>query len=253
LPRVQYSLSDNAPADFEAFVHELASRDGCKRILDVGGGANPLLPLDFIQRHGIEYTVLDISGGELDKAPADYVKALGDICHPSLRLCGRFDLVFSRMVAEHVRDGEAFHRNVQQLLVPKGVAVHIFPTLYALPFLVNRWFSEKLTSRLLDILQPGIRRKEGKQRKFPAYYSWCRGPSKRQLDRLGRLGYRVERYIGYFGHAGYYQRIKPLLLLNQWLQQMLLRHPLPLLTSYAVVVVRREMAGVSVPGVDQVD
>jgi hypothetical protein len=253
LPRVQYSLSDNAPADFEAIVRELASRDSCKRILDVGGGANPLLPLDFIQRHGIEYTVLDISADELAKAPADYVKVLGDVCDPSLPLRGRFDLVFSRMVAEHLRDGKAFHRNVQQLLVPRGAAVHIFPTLYALPFLINRWFPEKLTFGLLNILQPGDRREGGKQRKFPAYYSWCRGPSKRQLDKLGQLGYRVEVYVGYFGHGGYYRRIKPLRLLNQWLQQMLLRHPLPLLTSYAVVVLRRETEDVSVNGLDQVD
>ena len=242
LPR-QYRPSHNASADFEALVRELGSCDGCKHILEVGGGANPFLPLDFVQRHGIEYRVLDISADELAKGPTGYVKLVGDVCDPSLRLPERFDLIFSRMVAEHVRDGEVFHRNIQQLLVPGGVTVHIFPTLYAFPFLINGYFPEWLTSWLLDILQPGIRRKEGRQRKFPAYYSWCRGPSKRQFDRLGRLGYRVERYIGYFGHDGYYRRIKPLYLLNQWLSQMLLRHPLPLLTSYAIVVLRNDGGG----------
>src|SRR2546425_921567 len=34
-------------------------------------------------------------------------------------------------------------------------------------------------------------------------YSWCRGPTGRQLRRIEALGFSVERYVGSFGHALY--------------------------------------------------
>jgi SAM-dependent methyltransferase len=236
---IRFDLTPRAAADFEHLVRTLGSGARGRRVLDVGGGANPFLSLEFVREHGIDYTVLDISSEELGKAPGGYKTIVGDIAG-SAALPGKYDLIFSRMLAEHVVDGEAFHRNVYQLLATGGIAVHYFPTLYALPFLINRWFPERLGYWLLEVLQPGLRKQEGRKAKFPAFYSWCRGPTASQIARLERLGYRVEQYLGFFGHGGYYRRFKPMFLLNQWLSKMLVDHPVAALTSFAVVVLRRD-------------
>lgn len=55
-----------------------------------------------------------------------------------MRLPQSFDVVESQNVAEHVRDPEAMHHNIHAMLKPGGVAIHFFPTLFAVPFIVNR-------------------------------------------------------------------------------------------------------------------
>ena len=74
--------------------------------------------------------------------------------------------------------------------------------------------------------------------KFPAYYRWCRGPTRRQRERLESTGFEIERYLGYFGHY-YYDRVKPLERLGDALSRTLVRHPVPGLTAYSLVVLRR--------------
>ncbi len=140
-------------------------------------------------------------------------------------------------VNEHVDDGERYYRNIFAALRPGGVTAHCFSTLYALPFLANRLLPEGLTSRLLDLFNP---RDRYRQDKFPAHYSWSRGPSRRSIRRLRRLGYEVVEYRGYFGHP-YYDRpaLKPLRALEDAKAAWLCRHPIPALTSYAVVILRK--------------
>ena len=157
------------------------------------------------------------------------------------RTHGPFDAVFSRWTAEHVRDGERFHRHVFELLRPGGTAVHMFPTLYALPFLVNRVLPPALSSGVLFRACPA------RHAKFRPYYSWCRGPSRAQLARLRSVGFSIERYTGYFGHA-FYRRIKPLAAAERAFVGVMVDHPLPALTSFALVVLRRPPESPAVRG-----
>jgi SAM-dependent methyltransferase len=150
---------------------------------------------------------------------------------------GTFDLVFSRMVNEHVSDGQRYYRNIYNMLRPGGVTAHCFSTLYALPFLVNRLVPERLASCLLDVFNP---RNRYQQDKFPAHYSWSRGPSGRMRRRLMALGYEIVEYRGYFGHPYYNQPLmKPVRALEEAKAAWLCRHPIPALTSYAVVILRK--------------
>src|SRR5215212_1413723 len=110
--RIGFGESDDAFKGYGTFLERLASRPSVKRVCDIGGGANPALSLDFIERNGLEYVVLDISPEELAKAPDGYSKVQADITSPNLEIAGNYDLVFSKLVAEHVRSGRAFHRNV---------------------------------------------------------------------------------------------------------------------------------------------
>lgn len=74
--------------------------------------------------------------------------------------------------------------------------------------------------------------------KFPALYAWCRGPTARQIACFERLGYAVEEYTGFFRHD-YYCSIPPLQRLADGAASLLRRHPIPQLTSYAFVVLRK--------------
>src|SRR4029078_10831447 len=113
-----------------AYLVDLIIRKKLKKICEIGGGANPLLPLEFIKKHNLEYIVLDVSAEELSKAPQGYIKILGDITANDIdHLKNDYDLVFSKMLAEHVQSGKKFHQNIKQLLKPGGIAFHFFPTL----------------------------------------------------------------------------------------------------------------------------
>lgn len=212
----------------------------CRRVVEIGGGANPTLSPAFIRAHGIDYTLLDISQEELDKAPSDFRTLCVDICGDLSSMDGDYDFAFSRMLAEHVPDGERFHRNVLSLLRPGGVAFHFFPTLYAPPFVINAVLPEAYSGWLLRLLQPG-RERGGRHGKFPAHYQWCRGPSRRQLRRFESMGYEVLRYDGFFGHDPYYQKIPQLLRFHRWLCGKLIRHRTIVLTSFAQVTLERRL------------
>jgi 2-polyprenyl-3-methyl-5-hydroxy-6-metoxy-1,4-benzoquinol methylase len=220
---------------YHALVLELINEFKVRRVCDVGGGAHPSLSLDEVRSLGLDYTLLDISAKELAKAPPGYTKLHADIIKQQGRVPQGFDLVISTMLAEHVRSGADFHNNVRAMLKPGGVACHFFPTLYALPLLMNSLIPERLSRWLLDRFAPP----DAVHLKFPAFYSWCRGPSRRQIRRLERLGYTVLGYYGFFGHD-YYLKVPVLRTVHAALAKFLVAHPVPQWTSRAIVVLQRK-------------
>ncbi len=242
---IWYGPTSVADAKFHETLHRLASAPGVRRVCEIGGGANPALDLDFLRRHRLEYTVVDVAAEELGKAPAEYRRVQADISRPGHGLAGGYDLIFSRWCLEHVPRAEMFHREVHQLLAPAGRAFHLFPTLYSLPFVLNRLIPEAITSRLLLALMPH-RVPDGDHGKFPASYRWCRGPSRSQLRRLAGVGFTVEEYAAFFGHSGkfsfgsgYLNRIPLLCRIHEEITRLLLHCPVPTLTTYAYVVMQK--------------
>ena len=221
--------------------------DGRKGLVvcDIGGGAHPFFSPEEINTAGFRYTVLDISPGELALAPGTHRKIVcdagGDLEHAvelhgaRVNVCRQFDLVFSVMTAEHIRDAESFHRNVLAMLVPGGSALHLFPTLYTIPFLINKYTPEFVARFINRLFAPAHRRT---REKFRAYYHWCRGPLRRTVKRFERTGAEMIEYCGYFAH-GYYRRFPPLHWLHQCKMGYLERHPMPLMTNYAFIWYRK--------------
>lgn len=232
---ISFGRSQDAFDHYDSTLRDLISSHGCRSICEVGGGANPSLPLDFIKARGLRHCLLDISAEELAKAPDGYEKIVADITSDTPPVGGPFDIVVSKMLAEHVRRPRQFHENVRSLLRPGGIAFHFFPTLWSPPFIANLLLPERLATRVLQLVSPRDLRQYAK---FPAYYRWCRGPTATQRRRLERLGYLVERYTGFFGH-GYYNKIPVVRGLHAWAADLLLRHPVAWLTSFAYVVLRR--------------
>jgi SAM-dependent methyltransferase len=224
--------SDAAWEEYESILQRLVTQPGVSSVCDVGGGARPSLSVDYIREHGLRYTVVDISSEELANAPEGYEKLEADVASPAFRPTEQYDVVTSKMVAEHVRDPSHFHRNVLDMLVPGGRAFHFFPTLYTVPFAINRVLPEKLSERALYSSE--------KQRdfKFQAFYRWCRGPTAPQRRRLQEIGYEIDEYLGVFGHE-YYDKIPGLRSAEHAKARWLVRHPVNWLTSYGLVVLRK--------------
>lgn len=242
---IWYGLSSEAEPSYRQTLERLAAASAGGRICEIGGGANPALSLDFVRKHRLKYTIVDISADELDKAPREYNKVLTDLSAPQHALHDEFDFVFSMWCCEHVKEAATFHRNIFDRLVPGGQALHLFPTLFSPPFVVNRLMPEWLSEPLLLLLQPH-RSGEGDHGKFPAYYRWCRGPLQSQQKRFEELGYSIDEYASFFGHSGevafgsgYLNRIPPLRAMHEWLARRSVRHPSPWLTTLAYVVLSR--------------
>lgn len=237
---VRYGHLDDAYREYPAKLLSLIRSHRPKRVIEIGGGANPSIPLSTVVELGIsEYCVLDISEAELSKAPAGYTKLVANICSDHPTTAG-YDFAFSRFLAEHVPDAQAFHRNIYTLLSPGGVAFHFFPTMFSSIYALNMLIPERVGRAILARLD-SERRQDGHAGKFRAYYRWCRGPVMRQFERFHRLGYEIEEYSGFFGY--YYWDKFPLLgKLHRIKTELLRKHPIPALTSLAWLILRKPLS-----------
>lgn len=234
---VTYQSSEELWDSYASMLVDLAKEHGAQAVGELGGGANPVLADTSTWGFVPTRAVYDISVAEMDKAGDDLDKRQADLCEPLGGPGGEYDLVFSKMLCEHLPDPETFHRNCFHLLRPGGRSVHFFPTLYALPFVLNRLVPEQAARRLLSVVQPD-RLDNPLTEKFPAYYRWCHGPTGRMLQRYEELGFEVERWRAGFGHS-YYRRLGPVDRLEAAKTSFLLRHPVPSLTSFAALVLRK--------------
>lgn len=222
-----------------SYIDALIDREGARSVLEVGVGRSPTLDAEDVLARDIEYAVNDVDPRELALVDPAYVTLCFDMSAVLPREVSgrRFDLIFSRMVNEHVADGAAYYANIFRLLKPGGLTVHFFATLFTVPTLVNRLLPEPISARLRDFAF-ARRSHHYNYEKFRARYSWCRGPSTLMVRRFQAIGFEVEDYVGFFGHA-YYRRVPTLHKLEQAKARWLMRHPISSLTSSAVVSLRK--------------
>jgi SAM-dependent methyltransferase len=162
------------------------------RILDVGGGKHPAISLQTKKELGLYIVGLDISETELAQAPHGAYDALvvGDVAAVSIP--GKYDLVFSRAVLEHVADPAAAIANLAGALVPGGVMAHVMPCRNAPFAILNRWLGNRVARRLLFAVFPEKQIDSG----FPAYYRDCTPAG---LSRAcGECGLEVVKVMPYY-------------------------------------------------------
>jgi SAM-dependent methyltransferase len=232
-----YGLYKDVRESYSSTLIELAKSMDVSAVAELGGGAKPSLGDEASWSFVPTRVVYDVDPGELDKAGDGLEKRTADLCQPLHGEADTYDLVFSKMLCEHLVDPEVFHRNCFRLLRPGGMSVHFYPTLYAAPFLLNRIIPETTALRLVGLVQPG-RLDDARQRKFPAYYRWCHGPTSRSVKRFESVGFEIHQWRVVFGHS-YYKRIPPLQALEEIKSRFLVRHPVPALSAYAMVVLRK--------------
>jgi SAM-dependent methyltransferase len=198
LPRVSYEQSHEAAFNtYRDRLRDLIAQRPGARILELGAGRDPSFSLADLPDTVASYTINDIDPAELALVPDGYQTACFDVIGDVSEFANRYDLIFSRTLIEHVRDGRAMHRNVLSLLRPGGAAFHFAPTLYAPPFILNRLLPEKLSRSVLLSLFPERRNDDPK---FPAHYSWCFGSRPKMERMLKTVGFRdvsIQTFWGY--------------------------------------------------------
>jgi SAM-dependent methyltransferase len=221
---------------FKNVCAELIRNGNHKDICEIGAGRDPLFTLEEIEELGVNYTVVDVSAEELELLPEGFHALVADLCEPAgIGLGEQFDFMLSRTAAEHMPDGAMMHKNVLSLLRPGGEVIHLFPTLYHPIFAVNRilpgWVSDVLLNRYDPRAKP----------KFKAYYSMCRGPSRRILRRLTEIGYIVAEHRPFYGHD-YFKKVGVLRRLDDRVSAWAARRRNPYLTTYAWLRLRKPAA-----------
>lgn len=172
------------------------------RVLDVGSGRRPALPLH--QRpDGITYVGLDLSPRELEAAPPGSYDAVvvSDVCTRVPELEGRFDLIVTWQVLEHVDSLERALANLRLYLTQGGHAVALFSGRYSAFGTANLLLPRRLGARLVARIM-----KRDPQTVFPAYYDRCHRTG---LEHLLESWSQV-RVISAWNGATYFNFFRPL-------------------------------------------
>jgi SAM-dependent methyltransferase len=174
-------------------------------ILDVGPGPSPSLPPER-RPADCHYVALDVSAQEVDRAPAgsyDEV-VVGDVGVPMSSLDGRFDLIVSWQVLEHVEDLQASLENLRRYLKPGGHLVALFSGKFsafaALNHLIPRRGAVLAMQHLLG---------RDPRTVFPAYYDRCYDGALKRLVSHWSSAEVEPLYRGaiYFRFSGVLQRL----------------------------------------------
>lgn len=141
-------------------------------VLDAGSGRTPAVgPTRRPPR--VHYVGFDIDKGELDAAPemAYDERRVGDVTQFVPELAGRFDVVLSMFLLEHVRPLDAALENMRTYLKPGGVMIAQLAGGRSPAALLNRAIphgAARVALRLVD----GLRRSSS-QGAFPSEYDRC--------------------------------------------------------------------------------
>jgi SAM-dependent methyltransferase len=220
-------------------VRDLCGSLGAKHIVEIGAGRDPLFDRDEIAALGVNMTVNDISPGELAVLPEGYRAACFDVAGDISQLGylhNSFDFAFSRMVFEHVEDGQRAWANLFKLLAPGGVALAFVPTLYSVPFVLNRLLPDSICAAITRTLFPN--RAGDDDPVFPARYSWTFASDRRMRPMLSAIGYREIAVLPFYGH-GYYEPFPIIRDIHLRFTALARRYDWRLLASFAYIAVRK--------------
>lgn len=228
-----------AETHFKDHVRRLIQTQRARSVMEIGGGRSPMFDEGEIASMGVRYVINDISARELRMAP-DYVgKVCFDIAEPDQRKIvgygGQYEVVFSRMVFEHVRDTRQAYRNIHALLAPGGTALNFHPVLYCPPFVLNVLLPEELSRWILKFFVP-IRTDVGVP-KFAAWYDRCR-VSARVREEIRSIGFRDVWQIPFFYHS-YFKNVPGLFQVDRALSRCAERNDWNALASYCYTVVAK--------------
>ena len=189
----------------ERFRHlALPMLDEGTQVLDVGSGRRPILEPQ-LRLNTCRYVGLDISRSELDCAPAgaydDVVVADVETFQP--QLVGRFGLILSWWVLEHVRRLDQALENLRRYTHPDGGRLVAFLSgRRSLAGMANRLFPYRLTCWLLARLN-----ERDPDSIFPAYYDRCTYGELTQMS----SSWRSFKVIPVFQNGLYLRSVRPLL------------------------------------------
>jgi SAM-dependent methyltransferase len=226
-------------ANYTRVIRHLAASYGAGRLLEIGGGRSPHFAPAELADMGVELTVNDISANELVRLPPVYRTACfdvaGDLSKSGVQ-SNTYDLAFSKMVFEHVEDGDRAWRNLHHILAPGGVAIAFLPTLFALPFVLNKILPDDLAKRLIELVNR--ERNDETSPVFPARYSRSYAIERWLRPMFSEIGYRDVMIVPFYGHV-YYRRFPVVRDIHARFTKLARARDWRLFTSYAYIVARK--------------
>lgn len=217
-------------------IYEVCQKFEAADILELGGGRYPFYTHGKFPESINSYTVNDIDQSELDAGPGGYKTACFDVCGDVSKFENKYDVIISRMFAEHVADGKAMHSNCLKLLKPGGIAFHYNPKLYSLPFFANLILPEAISRAILFTFKP--KTGSGERTKFPVHYSLCRGTSASMESKIQALGYSEVQVIPFYGH-NYYSHIPPLQPFEKFFTSLTMKKNWSFFSTFVYTLARR--------------
>lgn len=162
----RYDLT-NWGREFEERARESLIPGAC--VLDAGSGRRPAIPVE-LRPANCRYVGLDLSRSELEQAPeGSYDEMIaGDIIRRIPELQGRFDLIVSFQVLEHVKPLDDAIDNLRSYLRPGGRLVTQLSGSLSVFGLLNRLLPSRTTVWMLKNLLG-----RAPETVFPAYYHRC--------------------------------------------------------------------------------
>ena len=166
---------------------------GARLVLEVGGSDRPLLEKGGTMHYvGLDIEDVGDPGRIYDEFRAQSVEE---------PISGKFDLIFSMTLMEHVPDNRLSMRNMYQALEPGGSMHHYVPSAYHPYAILLRIMGVRLQNLLIDYVKPEYAAKTG----YPTYFSYCTVPAMRDLlEKTGfcdidiEAGYRANDYFSFF-------------------------------------------------------
>lgn len=150
-----------------------------QRIVDIGGGRQPLLRPEMKAKLNLWVTGLDWDARELMHAPRGAYDAVIQADIMQYQGEASADLVICQSLLEHVRDVRFAFQAMASILKPGGIAVLFVPSRNALYARLNMLLPQIWKTRLLHFVFPHTVNTQG----FPAYYNHC---TPRAFIRIGR-------------------------------------------------------------------
>ena len=200
-------------------------------VLDVGAGAEPTIPADR-RPPGVHYAGLDVSAHELRRAgPGAYDETLvASITEPQPALHGRFDLVVSYHVLEHVEPLATALEQMRLALKPGGRLVIQLAGGRSLSGVLNRLvphgFAKWAMQRLLHRDPESV---------FPAHYDHCHDDGIRER----MTGWSQVEITPLYTNAGYLAFARPLQAAYLGVEEWIVRTDRRNLATYYQVDARR--------------
>lgn len=234
VPRAEEAWTSLKPS-----LERIIQRNQVRRVLEIGGGRHPFFTVADSQRLGFALTVNDLDANELSHAPGAFGRLVLDIAADLSSVSverNAYDLIFSRMVFEHVRDAEKAWSNVHALLAPDGIGFAFVPTLFSPPFVLNRAMPEAITSRLLRLIDRT--RNPDEIPKFPAFYQACRASERALSPMLTRIGFREVCVVPFFG-TPYFPAVPILKHVARAFDKWVEKRDLRMFASYAYIIARK--------------
>lgn len=177
-------------------------------VVDVGGGKRCLFARHRDPASGTRIVALDVSVEELAHNHDVDERRVANIMEGLPFADEQVDLLASCSVLEHLESVDNFLSHAHRVLKPGGHMVHLIPSRFAPFAIANQLLPNKLSRRLIAVLDPVNRGLCG----FPAHYHRCCHSA--MTAALRERGFElVDAQVSYY-QSSYAQFLLPLFLLS---------------------------------------